>query len=498
MRRAARRIANMSSLAEGNVEALDSIAAPPIDIVSLAPVLTLSVFAMIVLIMDLFTGKIKTGLVFISLTGLLLTAISSLAKFNLPVQSFNNSYIVDHLSVFFTFIFTLSSALAILLSVEYNKRHNIKLGEYYSLILFCTVGMIILASATDLIMIFLGIEIVSICLYVLAGIDRSNPRSNEASLKYFLLGAFATGFLLYGMTLLYGATGTTKLYAIAQTLRDGTVLSQPLLLMGIALLVIGMGFKIAAAPFHMWAPDVYQGAPTPITAFMSVGRKAAALVAIFRVFAEAVPDMSSHWTLALSIVAVLSMFVGNLGAIMQTNINRLLAYSSVAHVGYLLIAIITKSSLGSSSLLFYMLTYTFMTFGAFGIVILMGRGDDEKLELENYSGLAFKHPALALCMTIFLLSLGGMPPLAGFVAKFYIFSAALKEGLLTLVILAVLNSAISLYYYLRVTVYMYMREPQKEFNIQWGPMTVLVVVIAIIGTIQLGLFPGPFIMLTEY
>lgn len=478
--------------------AVDHIAAPAIDFVSLAPVLTLSVFAMIVLIMDLYTGKIKTGLVVVSLTGLLLTAISSLAKFNLPVQSFNQSYVVDHLSVFFTFIFTISSALAILLSVDYNKRVGIKVGEYYSLILFCTVGMIVLASATDLIMIFLGIEIVSICLYVLAGINRNSPRSSEASLKYFLLGAFATGFLLYGMTLIYGATGTTKLYKIAQILHDGGEASQPLMLMGISLLVIGMGFKVAAAPFHMWAPDVYEGAPTPITAFMAVGPKAAAFAAIFRVFVEAVPDLSSHWTLILSIVAVLSMFIGNLGAIVQTNIKRLLAYSSVAHVGYILIAIIAKNSLGSSALLFYMLSYTFTIFGAFGIVILLGRKGEENLELENYSGLGFKHPVLALCMTIFLLSLGGLPPLAGFVAKFYVFSAALEEGLVTLVILAVLNSAISFYYYLKVTVYMYMREPEKEFNITLSPMTVLVVTIAVIGTLQLGLFPGPFILLTEY
>lgn len=477
---------------------VETIPAPPIDLVSLAPVLVLSVFAMIVLIMDLFTGKNKIGLVFVSLTGLLVTAISALAKFDLPVHSFNQSYVVDHLSVFFTFIFTISSALAILLSVEYNKREKIKVGEYYSLILFCTVGMILLASSTDLIMIFLGIEIVSLCLYVLAGINRRNTRSNEASLKYFLLGAFATGFLLYGMTLLYGGTGTTKLYRIAEILREGNGYSLPLMLMGMALLVIGMGFKVASVPFHMWAPDVYQGAPTPVTAFMAVGPKAAAFVAIFRVFAEAMPDLSSSWTLILSIVAVLSMFVGNLGAIVQTNIKRMLAYSSISHVGYILIAVIAKNSLGSSSLMFYMLAYTFMIFGAFGVVILMGREGDENLELENYSGLAYKHPLLALSMTIFLLSLGGLPPLAGFVAKFYIFSAAIEEGYVTLVVIAVLNTAISFYYYLRVTVYMYMKEPQKEFNLHWGPLTVLVVVISLIGTLQLGLFPEPVILLTQH
>ena len=473
------------------------IPAPEIDLVSLAPALVLSVFAMMVLMFDLFTGKNKQGLVFISLTGLLMAAISAFAKPDLPVYSFGGSYVVDHMSIFFTCIFCLSSALAILLAVEYNKRENIRVGEYYSLVLFCTVGMILLASSTDLIMIFLGIEIVSICLYVLAGIRRQDPKSNEAALKYFLLGAFATGFLLYGMTLLYGTTGTTKLPEIARLLSSGEVLSQPLMMMGVVLLVIGFGFKVAAVPFHMWAPDVYQGAPTPVTAFMAVGPKAAAFAAFFRVFAEGIPELAPSWTTILCIVAVISMFVGNLGAIMQTNIKRLLAFSSISHVGYILIAVIAKNSLGSASLLFYMLTYAFMIFGAFGIVILLGRKGDENLEIEGYSGLGFKHPLLALCMSIFLLSLGGLPPLAGFVAKFYIFQAALKEGFLILVIFAVLNSAISFYYYLKVIVFMYMKEPVAEFQLSFTPITVLVVGIAVVATIQMGIFPGPVISLAH-
>ena len=301
---------------------MDLIPAPEIDLISLAPVLVLSVFAMGVLLLDLFAGKNKSGLVFVSLIGLLMTAISAFAKGDLPVHSFGGSYVVDHLSICFIMIFCMSSALAILLSVEYNKRVKIKVGEYYSLILFCTVGMIILASSTDLIMIFLGIEIVSICLYVLAGIRRDDPKSNEASLKYFLLGAFATGFLLYGMTLVYGTTGTTKLVEIARLLNTGETSSQPLLMMGVILLVIGFGFKVASVPFHMWAPDVYQGAPSPITAFMAVGPKAAAFAAFFRVFAEGLQELSPSWNVILSVVAVLTMFVGNLGAILQTNIKK--------------------------------------------------------------------------------------------------------------------------------------------------------------------------------
>ena len=477
---------------------MEPINAPEsIDLIALAPVLVLSVFAMGVLVLDLWAGKNKTLLMFISLVGLLMTAISAFAKHPLPAFAFTDSYIVDHLSIFFICIFTLSSALTILLSFEYNERKGIKAGEYYALILLCTVGMIILASSTDLIMIFLGIEIVSICLYVLAGFRRDDPVSNEAALKYFLLGAFATGFLLYGMTLIYGSTGSTNLFKIAGFIKTEGAQSNPLILMGIVLLVIGFGFKVAAVPFHMWAPDVYQGSPTPVTAFMAVGPKAAAFAAFFRVFTEAIPDISLSWEILLCIIAVLSMFVGNLGAIMQTNIKRMLAFSSISHAGYLLIAVIAKSSLAGAGLLFYMLAYAFTTFGAFGIIILLGKKEEENLELENYSGLAYKHPILALSMTVFLLSLGGLPPFAGFVAKFYIFSAAIEEGFVTLVVIAVLNSAISFYYYLKVVVFMYMKEPNSEFQISLTPMTLFVVIVGIIGTVELGIFPDPIIALTS-
>ena len=299
------------------------------------------------------------------------------------------------------------------------------------------------------------------------------------------------------MTLLYGSTGTTKLAGIAEALSRDGALTQPLLAMGMVLLVAGFGFKVASVPFHMWTPDVYQGAPTPVTAFMAVGPKAAAFAAFFRVFTEAMPGLAPSWEMLLSIVAVITMFVGNLGAIMQTNIKRLLAYSSISHAGYLLIAIIAKSSLASSALIFYMLAYSFMTFGAFGIVILLGRDGKENLELEDYSGLGFQAPLLGLAMSIFLLSLGGLPPLAGFVAKFYIFQAALNEGYVVLVVLAVLNSAISFYYYLRVIVFMYMKEPQGELKISMTPITLLVIIIGILGTVELGLFPGPVLSLAH-
>ncbi|OGW21385.1 MAG: NADH-quinone oxidoreductase subunit N [Nitrospinae bacterium RIFCSPLOWO2_12_FULL_47_7] len=476
---------------------MEHIVPPIVDLISLAPVIVLSVFAMGVLILDLFIGRDKTLLVYVSLMGLIMTVVSSFAKGSLPSYSFQGSYVVDNFSIFFIFIFAISSALAIMLSANYNRQENVRFGEYYSLILFCTVGMIILASSTDLIMIFLGIEIVSICLYILAGIRRDNTKSNEAALKYFLLGAFATGFLLYGMALLYGATGTTKLAKIALALSADQINSKPLMLMGMILLIVGLGFKIASVPFHMWAPDVYQGAPTPITAFMAVGPKAAVFASFYRIFVYAMPQLAPSWQLTLSILSVLSMFFGNLGAIFQTNIKRLLAYSSISHAGYILIALIAKNSLGSSSLLFYLLAYVFTTFGAFAIVIILGRKGNENLEISDYSGLAYKHPLLALSMTIFLLSLGGVPPMAGFIGKFYIFSAAIKEGHIPLVVIAVLNTVVSFYYYLKVIVYMYMKEPTGEFHPTLSPLTVLTVVIAVLGTFQLGIFPGPIISFAQ-
>ncbi|UCD12397.1 MAG: NADH-quinone oxidoreductase subunit N [Nitrospinaceae bacterium] len=477
---------------------MEPINAPAsIDLISLAPVLVLSVFAMGVLVLDLFAGKNKALVVFVSITGLFLSGVSALAKYKLPVYSFNDSYVVDPLSVFFIFIFTLSSALAILLSIEYNRREGIRVGEYYSLILFCTIGMILLASSTDLIMIFLGIEIVSICLYILAGIRRGDLKSNESALKYFLLGAFATGFLLYGMALIYGTTGTTNLLKIASVIQEETVSSMPILLLGVVLLVVGFGFKVSSAPFHMWTPDVYQGAPTPVTAFMAVGPKAAALAALFRVFTQSLPELDSTWETLLIVVAVFTMIIGNLGAIVQSNVKRLLAYSSISHVGYILMAVIAKNSIATASLLFYMLAYAFMIFGVFGIIVIMGREGEENLEIENYAGLGYKHPLLALSMTVFLLSLGGLPPFAGFVAKFYIFSAALKEGLVALVVIAVLNSAVSFYYYLKIIVYMYMKEPVQETRVSLSPITLFVVAVSVIATIELGIFPDPIIALAQ-
>ncbi len=473
------------------------IPAPDVDLVSLAPVLTLSAFGFAVLIWDLFIGKDKTQLMYISLLGLFLTAVCGFSKTNLPAYSFSNTYVVDNLSVFCVIIFTISSALTLLLSANYNTDKGINIGEYYSLILFCTVGMLVLSSAVDLILIFLGIEIVSISLYVLAGIRRDNLKSNEAALKYFLLGAFASGFLLYGMALIYGFTGTTNLKGIMTALSHMDGNDNSFLVLGCVLFIIGFGFKVASAPFHMWSPDVYEGAPTPITAFMAVGPKAASFVAFFRVFHTGIGGLDASWEMPLAVVAVASMTIGNLGAIVQTNIKRLLAFSSVSHVGYILLAVIAKNSIASSSLVFYMLAYAFMIFGVFGIVLILSKKGEENLEIDSYCGLSTKYPLLALAMATFMLSLGGLPPLAGFVAKFYIFSAALKEGHEILVVIAVLNSVISFYYYLKLIVNMYFKDANQEFQPNFEPLTLLVVIIAIVGILDLGIFPGPVISLAE-
>jgi NADH-quinone oxidoreductase subunit N len=355
-----------------------------------------------------------------------------------------------------------------------------------------------MASGADLLTIFLGLEIMSISLYVLAGYKRDNMRSNEASLKYFLLGAFATGFLLYGIAMLYGATGTTNIKGIAEFLSNNPALSNPMIVAGSSLLIVGLGFKVACVPFHKWAPDVYEGAPTPVTAFMSAGPKAAALAAFMRIFLVSLPEIEPKWSIILWVLAVLTMTVGNLVAIAQTNIKRMLAYSSIAHAGYALIAIIVGGSSGTSSLLFYMLAYSFMNLGAFAVIIVLGKKGEENSNIEDLSGLGYKHPLLAVTMCIFMFSLAGIPPLVGFMGKFYIFSAAIKSGFLVLTIIGVVNSVISVYYYLRVTVVMYMKKPIREFApLSLSPFILLALLITIFGTIFLGIFPSKIIAFAQ-
>jgi NADH-quinone oxidoreductase subunit N len=328
-------------------------------------------------------------------------------------------------------------------------------------------------------------------VYVLAGLFREDPRSNEASLKYLILGSFSSAFLLFGMAFLYGASGGTLYLDELPKALMGHIFMEPLILLAIALLLVGFGFKVASVPFHMWTPDVYEGAPTSVTAFMAVGVKAAAFAAFARVFFLAFLAMKLDWTMLLWVLAVATMTLGNVTALVQTNIKRMLAYSSIAHAGYLLVALVAASQLGAVSLLYYLLAYTLMNLGAFGVVILVGRKKDSYLNIYDYSGLGFQHPALAASMALFMFALAGMPPTAGFVGKFYIFSAAVQGGYIWLAIIGVMNSLVSVYYYLRITVLMYMKPAEADLGpVNFSPGLTAVLAATAAGVLLIGIFPG--------
>ncbi|MDO8722342.1 MAG: NADH-quinone oxidoreductase subunit N [Syntrophales bacterium] len=472
---------------------------PNIDVAGLGPELILSIAAMFVLLVSVFLPKgRKNPAAYLSLLGIFFAFVSSIFLWGNPRYAFNNMILVDNFALFFNSIFLIAAGLSILMSVNYLKEEEMNHGEFYALILFATVGMMFMAAGSNLITIFLGLETMSISIYVLAGFFRRSNKSNESALKYLLLGAFSSAFLLYGIALMYGATGTTDLKGISEFLSNAAYLKDPMLLAGMGLLLVGFGFKIASVPFHMWTPDVYEGAPTSITAFMSVGVKAAAFAAFVRVFLYSLWDLQPDWNHVLWILAVLTMTLGNVVAISQNNIKRMLAYSSIAHAGYIMIGMVASSELGTSGILFYMLAYAFMNLGAFGVIILYGRKGDENLDINDYSGMGFKYPGLALLMTNFMFSLAGIPPTAGFFGKFYIFSAAIKEGYIWLAIIGVMNSLVSVYYYLRITVMMYMKEPVKEFvGLNWSPSMAIALIIAVIGTLLIGIFPSPYLDLAR-
>lgn len=471
------------------------------NILSILPILTLAGFGMIVLLVDILSSR-KLGeknlLAYLSLMGIIVAAILARNSAGTTLFSFNESFAIDNYSLFFNFIFLLSTGLVILISHSYIKREEINHGEYYALILFSTIGMMLMASGADLLNIYIGLEVMSISIYILTGFKRSKLISNEASLKYFLLGAFATGFLLYGISLVYGSTGAINLKQIAGFIADKGSISNPLLLMGMALIIIGLGFKVASVPFHAWVPDVYEGAPTTITAFMSVGPKAAAFAAFLRILMTAFGSTHYEWQKIIYVLALLTMTVGNVVAIAQTNLKRMLAYSSIAHAGYLLIALVAANDMGVSSVLFYILAYTFMNIGALAVVIIVSQKGDEFIQIHDFAGLGFKHPGLAVAMSLFMLSMAGIPPTAGFVGKFYIFSAAIKSGYIGLAVIGVINSVISVFYYLRIMVIMYMKEPTRDFNpLTLSPLIVVAVVLSVIGTLHLGIFPSKIMEIAQ-
>lgn len=468
---------------------------------AIVPMIILSAFAFLVLLWDtLLKPESKLSLLVISLLGLSAASAVSLYQWQQVGDSttllFSGRLSLDRFSVFFNLLFLVVGGLVFLISREFLEREQIDVGEYYALGLFSLVGMMVIAMSADLIMIFIGIEVMSISIYTLAAFNRSNYRCIEGALKYFILGSFATGFLLYGIALLYGATGTTNLAGIREHLSHplGGDMLAPI---GIGMLLVGFGFKVAAAPFHMWAPDVYEGASTPVTAIMAAGVKAAAFAAIIRTFVALAPAQGFQQVLIWG-MAALTIVVGNIAAIRQTNLKRMLAYSSIAHSGYMLgglLAVQGSASVsedGMSSLLFYLAAYVLMNLGAFGIIVMIGRREDEPETMEDWAGIGFKYPWLGAAMTVFMLSLGGMPPTAGFFAKFYLFSAILDAGHPYLVILAVLTSAASFYYYLRVVVYMYMYPSKERWTPAFSGLSKLTVALAIVGTLWLGIAPsGP-------
>jgi NADH-quinone oxidoreductase subunit N len=465
------------------------------EIQQILPDIILSVFGVIILVGDSFVKKAHKSA--LGVTALLGVITATIATFRLSDGTyFSGMIIVDHFSLFFRFTFLLISGLTILSSLEYLKRQNLNLSEYHSLILFATVGMNLMAASNELIMVFLGLETLSVASYILLGFRRADPKSNESALKYFLLGSFSSAFLLYGIALAYGATRTTNLELIARAIMEGSA-QMNLIYIAAGLMFVGFGFKVAAVPFHIWTPDVYEGAPTPITAFMSVGPKAAGFSIFMRVFLVALPTTYTKWFIVAWLSALLTMTLGNVVAIVQKNIKRMLAYSSIAHAGYILVAFVSREN-GVAPLLFYVLAYTFMNIGAFSVVALIGRENDRKVNIEDYAGLGFKQPLLAASLSVFLLSLAGIPLTAGFTGKFFIFRAAIESHLVWLTIVGVINSAVSVYYYLRVIVVMYMKESADDYvPVHVSPGLAIVLGLATFGILQLGIYPDFVISLAK-
>ena len=467
------------------------ISIPSFDWLVLAPELVVLVTAFLVMVVDLLLPKEhKSRLAWLGLVGVLAAGAVSYYVWDGSEPVLHNMLAADGYALFLNLVILIAAGLAILFSMDYARRTGLAQGEYYTLLLLSTAGMMLMVGAVNLMTIFLALEILSIALYVLVGLNRAERRSGEAALKYFLLGAFASGFLLYGMALVYGQAGTTALSGI----RDHVLAlgEFPLLLsVGLGLMIAGFGFKVALVPFQMWTPDVYEGAPTSVTAFMSVGAKVAGFAALGRVALYAFGALRLDWVWVLAVLSALTMTVGNLAALRQTNLKRLLAYSSIAHAGYILVGVAAGSEAGASGVLFYLFAYAFMNVAAFAVLIAGGETLDELTEL------AARKPGLAVAMTIFLLSLAGVPPLAGFLGKLYLFSAAVQADLTWLAALGVVNSVISAYYYLRVVVAMWMREGETVETTPVCPALQVGVGLAALATVLLGLWPGPIMELAR-
>ncbi|MGD0460520.1 MAG: NADH-quinone oxidoreductase subunit N [Terriglobia bacterium] len=466
----------------------------PTDLLRILPEIILCGFGILVMVLDPFVapGK-RSWLGWLALVGVLAAAGGTLRTSDSPGLAFGRSIAADHFSFYFFYLFLLVAALALLGSINYLERDNIQHGEFYALILLGTAGMCFMASSTDLIMVFIGLEISSISTYILVGFKRKDALSNEASLKYFLLGSFATAFFLYGIAFVYGLTGTTNLLELSGRLAhpaQWTMLARVALL----LMFVGLAFKLSTAPFQIWTPDVYQGAPAPVTAFLSVGPKAAAFAVLLRIFQGGLssPGSTSFWVIWVS--AILTMCLGNLAALWQTNIKRLLAYSAIAHAGYVLVGVAAGSHEGTSAVLFYLTAYALMNVGAFVLIAHLAGNGERSTQIDDYTGLAYVRPGTAACLTVFLISLAGFPTTAGFFGKFFLFRAAIHSHLIGLTIIALLNSVVSVYYYFRIVVAMYMREGKTEASTASLPMALrTALAVSVVGIFYLGLFPNLFL-----
>ncbi len=460
---------------------------PPLDdLYRIAPELVLCVFGIVVMLAEAFLPqkfrRVSATLALLG-AGLALAAVRLSAAH--PGPAFSGLLRNDNFSIFLHGLLIAVAFLVILGSADYLERENLHQGEYYALVLFATAGMGVMASAQELVTAFIGLEMSSLSTYILASYRRDSPKANESAMKYFLLGSFATAFFLYGVALVYGATGTTLLDHISTASES----SPTLLKLGLGMIFVGLAFKVAAAPFQLWTPDVYEGAPTPVTALLSSGPKAAAFAVLLRIF-SGVDEASGLWFWALWLAAALTMFAGNLAALVQLNVKRMLAYSSIAHAGYILVAFAARNEIGMAAVLFYLAAYALMKLGAFILIAHLGGAGERRLEINDYAGLGAQQPGAAACLTLYLFSLLGLPVTAGFLGKFYIFDAALKSHLVWLAVLLALNSVIAAYYYLRLIVVMYMRPPQQTFAPQPIPAAVgLVLLITAAGTLYLGLFP---------
>ncbi|WP_455245844.1 NADH-quinone oxidoreductase subunit N [Petrachloros mirabilis] len=478
------------------------------DLLVILPELLIVAAACAILVLDPITHPSRKELLAWLSLGTLALCIGltggQISALNERITAFSDLVVVDGYARFWKLLLYGVTGLTILMSLPYLKAERLQLGEYYGFILLALSGMLVMVSGADLLTIYLGTELMSLSLYVMAGLKRSSPRSLEASAKYFVLGAFSSGLLLYGISLLYGLAGSTKLASLSAAI--GTRgFEDPLLLIATILLAIGFGFKLAIVPFHMWTPDVYEGAPTSVTAFMAVASKAASFAAFLRVFVEGLGGLKADWSNLFLLLCVVTLILGNVVAIIQTNIKRMLAYSSIAHAGYALIGLVAAGrgmgesggSSGLASVMLYLALYAFMTLGAFSVVAMFRKGGFEGEEIEDFTGLARRQPLAAFLMLVFMVSLAGIPPTAGFIGKFYVFMAAVEAGLTWLAVIALIFAAVSAFYYLRVVMVMYMREPDSAVAEQpvviESPALSIVLACTVAGVIIFGLYPVPII-----